>query len=371
MATVRLEQISKRYDNGQLAVDRAAFEVADGELVVLVGPSGCGKSTLLRMIAGLEEITSGDLSIDGRRVNDVAPKDRDIAMVFQNYALYPHMSVAENLAFGLKLRGVARSEVDNRVAQAAQVLGLEDMLARRPAQLSGGQRQRVALGRALVREPKVFLLDEPLSNLDAKLRTSMRTEIARLHRRLGATMIYVTHDQVEAMTLGQRIVILDGGVIQQIDTPMALYQRPANIFVATFLGSPRMNLLTGTLHAAGDGLRLRIANDVELELAPEPPMRARLQHHVGGMLTVGLRPEHLHLAGSDDPATLPARVEAVEPIGNEAFVNLGCGGCDMVIRVAPTALPAAGDTVRIGCDPRHMHFFAPDSGARIDIDAAA
>jgi multiple sugar transport system ATP-binding protein len=232
MASVRLEQVHKRYDNGHVAVQSADFEVGDGELLVLVGPSGCGKSTLLRMIAGLESITSGTLSIDGRVVNNVAPKHRDIAMVFQNYALYPHMSVAENLAFGLKLRGMPKPQIEARISQAAQMLGLDDMLQRQPKELSGGQRQRVALGRALVREPKVFLLDEPLSNLDAKLRLTMRTEIARLHRTLGTTMIYVTHDQIEAMTLGQRIVVLKDGEIQQIDTPMRLYERPANVFVA-------------------------------------------------------------------------------------------------------------------------------------------
>ncbi len=255
MAGLQLDAVRKVYDNGQVGVDGATFEVADGELVVLVGPSGCGKSTLLRMIAGLEEITSGTLRIGDRVVNDVAPKDRDIAMVFQSYALYPHMTVAENPHFGLKLRGMPRTDVDRRVAEAAAMLGLEGMLGKRPREMSGGQRQRVALGRALVREPAVFLLDEPLSNLDAKLRQSTRTEIARLHQRLGATMVYVTHDQVEAMTPGQRIVVLDAGRIQQIDTPMALYERPANLFVAGFLGSPAMNVLEGELQAA-DGLRL-------------------------------------------------------------------------------------------------------------------
>ena len=252
MASVRLENVRKIYPNGYAAIRGADFEVADGELLVLVGPSGCGKSTLLRMIAGLETITEGRLSIGGRLVNDVAPKDRDIAMVFQNYALYPHMSVAENLAFGLKLRHVPGREIKRRVAEVSSVLAMEELLDRRPAQLSGGQRQRVALGRALVRKPSVFLLDEPLSNLDARLRLSMRAEIARLHRRLGATMIYVTHDQVEAMTLGERIVVLRKGEIQQIDTPIVLYERPANLFVAGFLGSPAMNVFRGRLRLAGD-----------------------------------------------------------------------------------------------------------------------
>jgi multiple sugar transport system ATP-binding protein len=250
MAEVRLEHLTKVYDDGHVAVSDASFEVRDGELLVLVGPSGCGKSTLLRMIAGLETITRGTLAIDGRIVNDTPPKDRDIAMVFQNYALYPHMSVAENLAFGLKLRKLPRAEIDARVRAAADKLGLSTVLRHRPGMLSGGQRQRVALGRAIVREPKVFLLDEPLSNLDAKLRLTTRTEIARLQRSLRATMIYVTHDQIEAMTLGQRIVVLNGGVIQQIDTPMGLYERPANLFVAGFFGSPAMNFFRGALDRA-------------------------------------------------------------------------------------------------------------------------
>ncbi|MCF5974742.1 ATP-binding cassette domain-containing protein, partial [Xanthomonas perforans] len=245
MAKVQLEGVRKVYDNGQVAVQGASFEVADGELMVLVGPSGCGKSTLLRMIAGLEDISAGTLKIGERVVNDVAPKDRDIAMVFQSYALYPHMTVAENLAFGLKLRGHPKQVIAERVNNAAELLGLTPMLDKLPKAMSGGQRQRVALGRAMVRESSVFLLDEPLSNLDAKLRHSVRTEIAQLHRKLGTTMIYVTHDQVEAMTLGQRIVVLKDGVIQQIDSPMALYDRPANLFVAGFLGSPAMNVLQG------------------------------------------------------------------------------------------------------------------------------
>src|SRR5690606_9229348 len=251
MAQVRLEHVRKVYPDGFVAVHDASFEARDGELLVLVGPSGCGKSTLLRMIAGLEAVDGGTLSIGDRVVNDVAPRDRDIAMVFQNYALYPHITVEGNLAFGLKLRGMDRAAIAERVAGAAKTLGLDDMLQRKPAALSGGQRQRVALGRALVRQPQVFLLDEPLSNLDARLRAAMRVEIARLHRSLGTTMVYVTHDQVEAMTLGQRIVVLDGGRIQQIDTPMALYERPANLFVATFLGSPAMNVIRGRLVSVG------------------------------------------------------------------------------------------------------------------------
>ena len=363
MASVQLDRVRKVYDNGQVAVQGASFEVADGELMVLVGPSGCGKSTLLRMIAGLEDISGGALSIGDRVVNDVAPKDRDIAMVFQSYALYPHMTVAENLAFGLKLRKHDKATIDKRINAAAETLGLTAMMDKRPGQMSGGQRQRVALGRALVREPSVFLLDEPLSNLDAKLRHSVRTEIARLHRQLGTTMIYVTHDQVEAMTLGQRIVVMKDGEVQQIDTPMALYQKPTNIFVATFIGSPKMNLLWGELQQR-DGLRLRIAEGVEL-LLQQPAMESVLQNYVGKQLTIGLRPEDMHL-GPPNPGSLPARIEVVEPVGNEAFLNLGCGGCDLVIRLSPYDLPAVGDQVHLGYVAERMHFFDSDSGLRID-----
>lgn len=360
MATVELDQLRKVYANGQVAVHGASFDIRDGELMVLVGPSGCGKSTLLRMIAGLEEISGGTLTIGGRVVNDVAPKDRDIAMVFQSYALYPHMSVAENLGFALKLQGIDRAQRGARVHEAAKMLELETLLERKPAQLSGGQRQRVALGRALVRQPQVFLLDEPLSNLDAKLRGSMRVEIARLHRKLGTTMVYVTHDQVEAMTLGQRIVVLRDGQVQQIDTPMALYEKPANLFVAGFLGSPKMNVLEGVVAETGAGLSLRIADGVELALPVEPALRA----HVGRRLSVGLRPEDLSL-GATDGAGLPARVEAVEPVGNEAFVNMACAGHDVVLRTPPRGLPVPGEAVRLNHAQGRMHFFAPDSGARI------
>src|SRR5579859_3277039 len=300
MATVSLDRVSKIYPNGHVGVAETSFEIADGELLVLVGPSGCGKTTTLRMIAGLESISSGTLSIGGRVVNDVSPKDRDIAMVFQNYALYPHMTVAENLAFGLRLRGKSKAEIDQRVTQAARQLEIEHRLASLPAALSGGQRQRVALGRALVREPKVFLLDEPLSNLDAKLRLSMRVEIARLHRQLGATMIYVTHDQVEAMTLGQRIVVLDGGRIQQIDTPMNLYDKPANLFVAGFLGSPAMNLLRGTLrHAQGWWLMLPNA---ALPLGVLPVQGTALETWNEREIVLGVRPEDLQPAAPHDAA---------------------------------------------------------------------
>jgi multiple sugar transport system ATP-binding protein len=364
MAKVTLDRLRKVYPNGYVGVDGASFEIADGELLVLVGPSGCGKSTLLRMIAGLEAITSGDLHIGERRVNDVAPKDRDIAMVFQSYALYPHMTVAENLGFGLKLRGAKKDDIDRQVREAAATLELESLLDRKPAALSGGQRQRVALGRALVRKPQVFLLDEPLSNLDAKLRASTRVQIARLHRQLGATMVYVTHDQVEAMTLGQRIVVLDKGRIQQIDTPMALYSRPANLFVATFLGSPRMNLLQGEIGERDGALTLSMADGVHLALHPDAGSVPRVREFAGRPLTVGLRPEDLHLADAA-PGRLSARVETVEPVGNEAFLNLDCGGHEIVVRVPPRDLPQPGTTVHLRHDPDHLHYFDPESGRNL------
>ena len=359
MASVQLDRVRKVYDNGQVAVHGASFEIADGELMVLVGPSGCGKSTLLRMIAGLEEISGGDLLIGGRRVNDVAPKDRDIAMVFQSYALYPHMTVAENLAFGLKLRGVPRAEIERRVQAAADTLGMAHMLGKLPREMSGGQRQRVARRRALVREPSVFLLDEPLSNLDAKLRHSVRTEIGRLHRKLGATMVYVTHDQVEAMTLGQRIVVLKDGQIQQIDTPMALYDRPANLFVAGFLGSPAMNVLHGTLQRA-DGLRLSMDAGAAVPLGQASVPEAWL----GRRVALGVRPEHLQPA-ADGQSAFEAQVELIEPVGNEVFVNLSGGGQPLVSRVAPQRLPEPGQPLRMTVDGGVLHFFDPDTGERM------
>jgi len=359
MASVRLDNVRKVYGNGQVAVHGASFEVADGELMVLVGPSGCGKSTLLRMIAGLEEISGGTLSIGDRVVNEVAPKDRDIAMVFQNYALYPHMTVAENLAFGLKLRGHPRALIEQRVNAAAETLGLGQMLGKLPREMSGGQRQRVALGRALVREPAVFLLDEPLSNLDAKLRHSMRTEIARLHRQLGATMIYVTHDQVEAMTLGQRIVVLKDGQIQQIDTPMALYEHPANLFVAGFLGSPAMNVLHGRLERA-EGLRLVLDADLSIPLGD-----ARVGGDwLGRPVAMGVRPEHLQPA-APEAAGFEALVEVVEPVGSEVFVNMTLGAHPLVSRLSPRQLPRPGTGLRMAVDPAHLHFFDPESGRRL------
>lgn len=360
MAKVRFDGVRKVYENGQIAVHNASFEIADGELMVLVGPSGCGKSTLLRMVAGLEDISAGTLSIGDRVVNDVAPKERDIAMVFQNYALYPHMTVAENLAFGLKLRGLDKATVKQRIEAAAETLGLTSMLNTLPRAMSGGQRQRVALGRALVREPEVFLLDEPLSNLDAKLRHSVRTDIAKLHRKLGTTMIYVTHDQVEAMTLGQRIVVLKEGEIQQIDTPMALYERPTNLFVAGFLGSPAMNVLRGELRGDGEGgvlLDQADAQVVPLGSAVIDP--AWLQRQVA----VGVRPEHLQPATGS--GTFIAQIEGLEPVGNEIFVNLRYGDQPLVMRVPPQALPRVGESIEVALHPPALHVFDAQSGERL------
>ncbi|MEO8802087.1 MAG: sn-glycerol-3-phosphate ABC transporter ATP-binding protein UgpC [Rudaea sp.] len=365
MSQVILDNVRKVYPGGVVAVDTASFSVADGELLVLVGPSGCGKTTTLRMIAGLESITSGTVSIGGRVVNDVAPKDRDIAMVFQNYALYPHMSVAENLAFGLKLRGEPRETIDKLIAEAAQLLGLDGVLKSLPRALSGGQRQRVALGRAMVRQPKVFLLDEPLSNLDAKLRLTVRAEIARLHRRLNATMVYVTHDQIEAMTLGQRIVVFNRGHIQQIDTPMNLYARPANLFVAGFIGSPGMNFFRGRLsregglHIDGDGLKLSLGSDVELA--------RRLNSMVGGEIVAGLRPEDLHPVDVQSPSTphIEAVVELVEPVGNETFINLRYGKQEIVARIPPRELPEPGSAMTLEYRTDAIHFFDAKSESRV------
>jgi multiple sugar transport system ATP-binding protein len=371
MALVSLERVRKVFDNGQVAVADATLDIADGELVVLVGPSGCGKSTLLRMVAGLETITSGTIRIGGQVVNDVAPKLRDIAMVFQSYALYPHMTVEENLAFGLRLRGVSAGTIRERVSAAAAFLGLEQLLDRRPRQLSGGQRQRVALGRALVRQPQVFLLDEPLSNLDARLRLAMRTEIARLHRRLAATMIYVTHDQVEAMTLGQRIVVLNAGEIQQVDTPMRIYERPANVFVSTFLGSPAMNLFRGRCTA--DPQPRLVADGLALDLAPEFARRVRAAAGSGG-LVVGLRPEHLQAGTKASAGTgqfsLQGVVEVIEQLGNEAIVTSRCGTHEVVSRVAPRGLPEPGSPIMLTYSPANLHYFRADTGERIPMDGS-
>jgi multiple sugar transport system ATP-binding protein len=364
LAAVRLDAVRKVYPNGQVAVVGASFDAADGELLVLVGPSGCGKSTLLRMIAGLESVTSGTLAIGERVVNDIPPRDRDIAMVFQNYALYPHMTVAENLAFGLNLRHTPRAETETRVRSAAEMLDLAGVLDRKPAQLSGGQRQRVALGRALVRKPAVFLLDEPLSNLDAKLRLGTRVEIAKMHRKLGTTMIYVTHDQIEAMTLGQRIVVMKTGEIQQIDTPMRLYEKPANVFVAGFLGSPAMNFFRGRVNV-DDGVRLQLGS-ATLRLPPNADI-PDLRQLAGRELIIGLRPEDLTLQADATPDSLSAKLEVVEPVGNEIFLNLRSDDQPLVARVPPQALPETGTMQRLGVRWSRLHYFDAASERRIEV----
>ena len=359
MASVQLDRVRKTFGKDTQVIKDVNLEIAPGEFCVFLGPSGCGKSTLLRMVAGIEDVTAGDLAIGGVRMNEVPAAKRQVAMVFQSYALYPHMTVAENLAFGLKLRKHDKATIERRVNAAAETLGLSPMLDKLPREMSGGQRQRVALGRALVREPSVFLLDEPLSNLDAKLRHSVRTEIGRLHRQLGATMIYVTHDQVEAMTLGQRIVVLKDGEIQQIDTPMALYEKPANLFVAGFLGSPAMNVLQGSLRVA-DGLHLVLDNGASLPLSHAFVSDAWL----GQRVAVGVRPEHLLPAGIGKPA-FEAQVELIEPVGNEVFVNLVYAGQTLVARMPPQRLPEPGETLRVTVEGATPHLFDPDTGLRL------
>jgi multiple sugar transport system ATP-binding protein len=364
MAAVTLRDVRKVYGNGFVGVQRADLAIVDGELLVLVGPSGCGKSTLLRMIAGLEEVTAGSIFIGDRDVTTLEPRDRDIAMVFQSYALYPHMTVAENLGFGLKLRGSSPQEVRKLVDEAAQTLDLTKMLDRLPKQLSGGQRQRVALGRALVRKPQVFLLDEPLSNLDAKLRGSTRTEIARLHRSLGTTMIYVTHDQVEAMTLGQRIVVMNQGAIQQVDTPMKIYDHPVNLFVAGFLGNPSMNFFRGQL--TQDGELAIVGEGAKLPLPAN--YAAPLAAYRGRELIAGIRPEDLQrdrIPAAGEGAVIQGAVDLVESIGNEAFLHLRLGNWPLIVRTSPQNLPAIGTVISLGASPQRIHFFDPGSGERI------
>jgi ABC-type sugar transport system ATPase subunit len=371
MAEVRLDHVTKRFDDEVVALDDLTLEVADGEFLILVGPSGCGKTTALRIVAGLEKATDGTVQIGDRMVNDVTPRDRDIAMVFQNYALYPHMTVRKNLAFGLKERRMPKPEIERRVREVSAILGLDELMRRRPAQLSGGQRQRVAMGRALVREPAAFLLDEPLSNLDAKLRVQMRAELKRIHQRLGITTIYVTHDQVEAMTLGDRIVVMSNGRVQQVGRPQVVYRRPANVFVAGFIGSPPMNLLRGR----ADGRQVRAG---ELSIATSAP---------AGDVAVGLRPEDLRPARDGMP-TLEFEVEVVEPLGNEVVVHGAVAGTvvetgaeeeqEIPIPIAletarapmtaifePDAEPAPGDRIRLGIAPERVHLFDLRTGLAI------
>ncbi len=359
MARVFLKDVTKIYDKGVVAVKNANIDIQDKEFVVLVGPSGCGKSTTLRMIAGLEEVSEGEIYIGDRLVNHVQPKDRDIAMVFQNYALYPHMTVYENMAFGLKLRKFPKAEIEKRVMEAARILGLEDLLDRKPKALSGGQRQRVAVGRAIVRKPQVFLFDEPLSNLDAKLRVQMRAEISKLHNRLETTMVYVTHDQVEAMTMGDRIVVMKDGVVQQIDTPLNLYNYPKNKFVAGFIGSPAMNFLEGTIDR-DDGL-VFVADEIKLRI-PDG-FAKELGAYTGKSVILGIRPEDIY--GAQDaptlaqPAQAQARVEVVEPMGNEIIVYLAAGPNTVIARLSPRIEPKVGASLPLIVDMSKSHFFDP------------
>jgi len=367
MSEVKLEGVSKVYAGNVTAVRDVNLTVNDKEFVVLVGPSGCGKSTALRMIAGLEEITDGNISIDGRIVNEVAPKDRDIAMVFQNYALYPHMTVYDNLAFGLKLRKYDKNDIDTRVKEAARILGIERFLDRKPKALSGGQRQRVALGRAIVRRPKVFLFDEPLSNLDANLRVQMRTEISRLHHQLKTTMIYVTHDQVEAMSMGDRIVVMKDGLVQQVDTPLNIYHHPVNKFVASFIGSPTMNFMKGAVLTNGRMTFRQEGSSFAVPLFSSA--EDRLRGYESKTITFGIRPEHIHrpsTVNAPNLASFRVNVEVVEPVGNEIFVYFTTGTEEhYVARFAADTPPTVGEPCELLFDISKVMFFDSETGNTI------
>jgi len=362
MASVTFEEVSKVYD-GSYAVKDLSMEIEDGEFLVLVGPSGCGKSTSLRMLAGLESISGGRIRIGERVVNNVPARDRDIAMVFQSYALYPHMSVRDNMAFGLSLRKVPKTEIAKRVDEAAGILGIKELLGRKPRALSGGQRQRVALGRAIVRDPAVFLLDEPLSNLDAKLRVQTRAELTKLHERLGSTFIYVTHDQVEAMTMATRIAVLDRGELQQLGTPRDLYEHPRNLFVAGFIGSPAMNFFAAEVARDGEALVLR-AGELALPLAAARASTAGLRG--GERVTAGIRPEHIYDARFQPAETqvtpADAMVDLTELLGNEVFVHLKTGGLDLLARLDPRTEARPGKELPIALDQEQLHLFDPESG---------
>ncbi len=366
MASLSLRHIYKIYQGGVKAVSDFNLEIDDKEFIVFVGPSGCGKSTTLRMVAGLEEISAGELYIDGKLVNDVEPKDRDIAMVFQNYALYPHMTVYDNMAFGLRLRKMNSKEIDKRVQEAAAILGITPLLSRKPKALSGGQRQRVALGRAIVREPKVFLLDEPLSNLDAKLRVQMRTEITKLHNKLATTFIYVTHDQTEAMTMGTRIVVMKDGIIQQIDTPTCLYDNPENLFVASFLGSPQMNFFKAQLVKEGDKLYATFgANKI---LVPESRAKRIIDdYYIGREVVMGVRPEDIHdeeiFISSNPDSIINAEIDVIEKLGNETILYMKVDGKEdyTIARIDARSQFSVGEKVNLAIDCNHIHFFDPDT----------
>ncbi len=372
MASLSLRHIYKKYPGGVTAVSDFNLEVKDKEFLVLVGPSGCGKSTTLRMIAGLEEISEGELFIGDRLVNDVAPKDRKIAMVFQNYALYPHMTVFDNMAFGLKLRKVPKDEIARKVEEAARILDLTPLLNRKPKAMSGGQRQRVALGRAIVRNPQVFLLDEPLSNLDAKLRAQMRTEISKLHQKLGTTFIYVTHDQTEAMTMGDRIVVMKDGIIQQIDTPQALYERPGNKFVAGFLGSPQMNFVDAVLRKGenyfvefgAEATKTSKAIKYQIEI-PAAKVTNDLAKYVDKEVIMGIRPEAIHddemFLSTATTGIVDCDVEITEMMGAETFLYLNCVGIPLTARVDPRSTAKPQDTIKVALDPNKIHLFDKDA----------
>jgi len=360
MASVKLKNIYKRFDGGVTAVSDFNLDIADKEFVILVGPSGCGKTTTLRMVAGLEEITEGEVYIGDKLVNDVQPKDRDIAMVFQNYALYPHMTVFDNMAFGLKLRKTPKDEIKKRVRETAKILEIEHLLDRKPKALSGGQRQRVALGRAIVRNPKVFLMDEPLSNLDAKLRVQMRIEITKLHQRLQTTFIYVTHDQTEAMTMGTRIVVMKDGFIQQVDSPTALYDKPNNMFVAGFIGSPQMNFINVKVEKRGNDVRL-IFGENDIKLAEEKAKKLEGTGYIGTEVIMGIRPECLHdeasFIESFPDSIVNARVEVVEMLGSETLLYMFIEENSCTARVNPRTKTRPGDIIKVAIDTNRVHLF--------------
>lgn len=364
MASLSLKNVVKRYPNGFEAVKDFNLDIADKEFVIFVGPSGCGKSTTLRMIAGLEDISSGELLIDGKLMNDVEPKDRDIAMVFQNYALYPHMSVYDNMAFGLKLRKTPKEEIEKLVHEAARILDLEHLLDRKPKALSGGQRQRVAMGRAIVRNPKVFLMDEPLSNLDAKLRGQMRIEISKLHQRLQATMVYVTHDQTEAMTLGTRIVVMKDGVIMQVDSPQNLYDKPGNKFVAGFIGAPQMNLIEATVAKSGSDVTLTFGGNT-IALPESKAKKLEGAGYVGKTVILGIRPEDLHdeeaFLASSPTSIIDATIRVYELLGAEVYLYFDVDESNFTARVNPRTTARPGDTIKLALDLSKVHVFDKDT----------
>ena len=364
MASLSLRNVTKKYPNGFVAVKDFNLEIEDKEFIIFVGPSGCGKSTTLRMIAGLEDISSGELYIDGKLMNDVEPKDRDIAMVFQNYALYPHMSVYDNMAFGLKLRKTPKDEIDRKVHDAAKILDLEHLLDRKPKALSGGQRQRVAMGRAIVRNPKVFLMDEPLSNLDAKLRGQMRVEISKLHQRLETTIIYVTHDQTEAMTLGTRIVVMKDGVVQQVGSPQGLYDNPRNKFVAGFIGTPQMNMIDAQVGKSGNEVTISFGGHT-LSLPDEKAKKLEAAGYVGKVVTVGIRPEDLHdeeaFLEANPKSIFDATIRVYEMLGSEVLLYFDIEDTNFTAKVNPRTAARTGDTIKLAMDLDKIHIFDKDT----------